>query len=122
MTARRVRTRRGLPIVPPSQMKRAARKPPSRLRSTIQRCGVAADQGPPVQPDKASSTPLPSRGFLLTRLSDADPAPSPSAPARGRHPKPSYEGPEVNHFVGLDELRFVRQGELPANLVSGRIL
>jgi hypothetical protein len=36
--------------------------------------------------------------------------------------KPSYEGPEVNHFVGLGELRFVRQGALPANLVSGRIL
>jgi hypothetical protein len=25
-------------------------------------------------------------------------------------------------IVGLGELRFVRQGELPANLVSGRIL
>jgi hypothetical protein len=36
--------------------KRAARKPPSRLRSTIQRRALAADQGPPVQPNKASST------------------------------------------------------------------
>jgi len=41
---------------------------------------------------------------------------------RGRHPKPSYEGRKVNHLFGLGELRFVRQGELPANLVSGGIL
>ncbi len=39
--------------------------------------------GPPSQ-----SAPLPSRGFLLTRLSDAGPAPSPNAPAKGRRPKP----------------------------------
>ena len=33
-----------------------ARKPPSLARSTILRRAVAADQGPPVQPNKASST------------------------------------------------------------------
>ena len=57
MSARRVRTRRGLPIVPPSQMKKAGPKAASSLaRPTILRCAVAADQGPPVQPNKASST------------------------------------------------------------------
>ena len=63
------------------------------------------------------------RGFLPRRLSKTPTLPAlASASVPGRRPKPSYEGPEVNHFVDLGELRFVRLGALPANLVSVRIL
>jgi hypothetical protein len=53
----------------------------------------------------SQTTPLPSRGFLLTRLSDADPAPSPSAPARGRRLKPFSQAdmPGLRKFAARSE-------------------
>jgi hypothetical protein len=76
-------------------------------------------KSPWVAPDHGPMLPAVSS---LRRLPNTGPRISHDHPLSGRRPKPSYEGPEVNHFVGFSELRFVRQGELPANLVSGRIL
>jgi hypothetical protein len=67
--------------------------------------------GPPSQ-----SAPLPSRGFLLTRLSDAGPAPSPNAPAKGRRPKPFSRADIVG--CGLGRLNWAESA--PPRLASGR--
>ena len=58
---------------------------------------------------------------LLTRLSDAGPAPSPSPPAKGRRPKPSYEGPEVNHqmLVSVNSDLSDRVSSLPTSYPAG---
>ena len=73
----------------------------------------ATPKFPWAAPDQTA--PVPRRGFLPWRLSDAGPAPCISARARGRHPKPSYEGPlSQAQSVGLGELRLSdRECSLP---------
>src|SRR4029077_13246881 len=57
----------------------------------------------PAQPNRASSFPR----FPPYEAFGRRPRAQSQRACKGPRPKPSYEGPEVNHFVGLGELRFV---------------
>ena len=79
-----------------------------------------AVRDPQIPIARSKNSPQPPRGFLLGRLSSAGPDARPTV-AKGRRPKPSYEGPQVNRqlLVSVNSGLSDRVNSLPTSYPVG---